>query len=555
MQFTILPILFLSVGLSLHDPVSLLANLMLFLWVTALFIFTKKNKWKKHNLYYLYFAIPLLSFISSISTGQSPINMLTGYYQRNFGLLTILGLCFLSVYIMAFNLELKNAIKFGFLPLVLLSNVYGYLQFFNLDPLPWKNPYKAVTLTLGNPNYSGALFGINSIIIVAKIFDSKSNYKKISWFILYLSNFFLSLQTDSIQAQVLIITGCLTFMVLKNFPFKKLKKFKFRSVYLAIIWLSPLFLVIVFLSNSSLKNLFYQQANVSQRLDYWRTGYLIWRDNLFFGVGLDNYVSYANFYKTKKQILRDGNSLVPDKSHNFFIDTFANSGLFTGILWVVLYTSIFYFIYKLIKIESQEIDSEICLLAGIWVAYFIQSLISPSNIILFVIGHIIAGLITSRYLSYNYKSEKSEMQINSVVLSRIIPSIILFVGILFSVKLISVNYQVNKIINSQISDPNKIIATVSAIPNARTTELIGVKLINDGFDCQHVIKVADLLIRYDNRSSQGWYMKTICSAKEGKYLEAIEHIDKALEFYPLSPQYLEAKSKLIVFIDQLSQVN
>ena len=108
----------------------------------------------------------------------------------------------------------NNFLNYGLLSTLVLANIYGYLQYFGLDPLPWMSPFGAISLTLGNPNFAGALFGMITVVGLAKIILAKNLLHKMTYTLLFISSIFLSFQTKSLQSQVLIGLSSMVFILM-----------------------------------------------------------------------------------------------------------------------------------------------------------------------------------------------------------------------------------------------------------------------------------------------------------------------------------------------------
>jgi predicted Zn-dependent protease len=65
--------------------------------------------------------------------------------------------------------------------------------------------------------------------------------------------------------------------------------------------------------------------------------------------------------------------------------------------------------------------------------------------------------------------------------------------------------------------------------------------------------VADRLIKIDNRSSQGWFMKAVCANASRDFVTAIEYVENSLKFDPFNPYYLISRAKLEIAANQLDQ--
>jgi O-antigen ligase len=146
----------------------------------------------------------------------------------------------------------------------------------------------------------------------------------------------------------------------------------------------------------SLKEKIFFQGSIPQRLDYWQNGIDIWKDHPIFGVGPDQFQRYAALYRSPSQIIRDGNFVIPDKSHNVLIDHLANGGVIAGFLWISLVISVFWVSIKLVRLNLVD-RIKVGSLTAVWTAYVAQSLISPDQIVLSVIGFTSGGLLVGIY--------------------------------------------------------------------------------------------------------------------------------------------------------------
>ena len=217
MLFLIPPAIFISVGWFAHEPVGLLSSSVLIIWLLAAVVFTKEFNWKQSKLFLAPLLMPVGYLISAVINSQSPTSLLLGGYQRNYGFASMLALGLLFVLATNIKIDVKKFIDFGFLTVLIIANIYGYLQYFDLDPLPWSNQFKAVALTLGNPNFAVALFGMLAVIAFARALYGKVIITRVSYLLLFTSTIFLGFQTKSLQSQLLLIVSILVFLFIISF--------------------------------------------------------------------------------------------------------------------------------------------------------------------------------------------------------------------------------------------------------------------------------------------------------------------------------------------------
>jgi hypothetical protein len=543
MFLALIPLVLLSVGWFAHDPVSLLASTVLLFGALAGVLLFRRGAWKRSWILGLPFAVVIGYLISAVVNGQGLASLYLGGYQRNFGVATWLALA------VVFLIGAQGAVNVrGYLDWVLSGVLiaglgYGLLQFLDKDPLPWTNPFNAVSLTLGNPNFAGAFFGILSVIAFSRIFLGKDVVQKSFGVVLFAATVFISLKTNSLQSPLLIVGGIVVFSLLANFGSKsglgRVAKISSGGVLGAAV----VGVVVLFAGSGSLlatarEKLFFQ-GSVAQRLDYWRTGFEIWKDNVIFGVGTDQFQRYAALYRTPEQVKRDGVFVIPDKSHNVLIDHFANGGLVVGLIWVAFVVSVFYMLVKALRInDSIQLRRDLALLGTMWSTYVLQALISPDQIVLSLIGYSSAGLIAGIYLK-----DASTIKIDPFILRAVTAVALVFV-VAISGKALIANADAKKVLAGQIIGVEPVLKVIDAWPNAKTTELIGIEEINKPNNCEFANQISDRLLKYDDRSAQGWYMKAICSNSASNFTQAVEEVTNSVKFDPINPTYLVGKAKL-----------
>jgi O-antigen ligase len=543
MFLALIPLVVVSVGWFAHDPVGLFASTVLLVAALAGLLVFRRGTWKKNRILWLPFAVVVGYLISALVNGQGLASLYLGGYQRNFGVATWLALA------IAFLIGAQGEVKVrGYLdwvlPGVLIAGLgYGLVQYLDKDPLPWTNPYKAVSLTLGNPNFAGAFFGILSVVAFSRIIVGKGLVQKSFGVLLFGATAFICLKTNSLQSPLLIVGGIVVFTLLSNLGSKsglgRVAKFASGGV----LGTAVVGVVVLFAGSASwlatVREKLFFQGSVAQRLDYWRTGFEIWKDHPIFGVGTDQFQRYAALYRTPEQVKRDGVFVIPDKSHNVLIDHFANGGLVVGLIWVAFVVSVFLMLIKALRsADKVQVRRDLAILGTMWSTYVLQALISPDQIVLSLIGYSSAGLIAGIYLK-----DAPTMKLDPFIV-RSVTGFVLVLAMVISGMALKVNADAKKVLAGQITGVEQILKVVDAWPNAKTTELIGIEEINKPNNCEFANQISDRLLKYDNRSAQGWYMKAICDNNAKNFAKAVEDITNSVKFDPINPTYLVGKAKL-----------
>jgi hypothetical protein len=545
--------MFISVGWFLHDPATLLASTVLYFGALITLIFQKKLNIKNDYINYVIISLPVMYLISAVQNGLTYESFILGGYKRNFGLATFLAVAAIFIVITSRNSEIKDFFRLGLIPTAILANIYGYIQYFDLDPFPWSNPLNAVSLTLANPNFASSLFGFINILLFAKILKHKKIKIKIFLLVSLASSIFLTLQTKSLQGVLISIVGILIFGYVLNLR-RAGKVYQTINVGFYLIFTSLGFLLLsIFVSDrfQGIKQKLYYEGSVIQRLDYWRTGFEIWRDHPIFGVGIDQFQKYAPLYRTTEQIRRDGNFVIPDKAHNVFIDHFANGGVFVGLIWLIFVLLVFRISFRFIK-TTQQLPLDFAILVAIWTGYVLQSFISPDHILLTAIGIMSAGSIVA---TSNAKrivlTEKRSSNANSQYYFKILSITILLVSTLVYTKALIANSQAKQVMEQKLTGAENYMRVLESWPNAKFTEELGIDVLRDTSNCLFGVQVAERLIEIDSRSSQGWYMKAICANSQGEFTSALQYIERSLEYDPLNTNYLVAKAKLEIAANEI----
>jgi O-antigen ligase len=551
MFLALIPLVVVSVGWFAHDPVGLFASTVLLVGTLTGLLLFRREIWKKCWILWLPFAVVVGYLISALVNGQELASLYLGGYQRNFGVATWLAL--VIVFLIGAQGEVKvRGYLDWVLPAVLVAGLgYGLVQFLDKDPLPWTNPYKAVSLTLGNPNFAGAFFGILSIVAFSRIFVGKGLIQKSFGAFLFGATSFISLKTNSLQSPLLIIAGVLIFALLSNVGVKSGlgRVVKFASS--GVLGVAVVGIVVLFTGGGSFlatarEKLFFQ-GSVAQRLDYWRTGFEIWKDHPIFGVGTDQFQRYAALYRTPEQLKRDGVFVIPDRSHNVLIDHFANGGLIVGLIWITFVCSVFYMLIEALKNnEKIQVRRDLAVLGTMWSMYVLQALISPDQLVLSLIGYSSAGLIAGIYLKDAAVIKVDQFFVRSIT------AFVLVLVVVVSSRALVANADAKKVLDGQITGVDPILKVIDAWPNAKTTELIGIQEINKPNNCVFANQISDRLLKYDDRSAQGWYMKAICYNSEGNFAKAVDAVSMSVKFDPINPSYLVGKAKLEIAAARLA---
>jgi hypothetical protein len=154
---------------------------------------------------------------------------------------------------------------------------------------------------------------------------------------------------------------------------------------------------------------FLYKDSVSVRGYYWRAGIEMFRDNIWFGVGLDRYGSFFKEYREPSYVLKYGYDITSSNAHNTFIQLFATSGFFVGVFYLLIILFVLLSGIKLLGTSEKQEQKIVLGLLSAWVGFQAQSLISIDNIGISVWGWLLGGSIIG--LSLRARTETNQVNL------------------------------------------------------------------------------------------------------------------------------------------------
>jgi len=553
-MFNFLPVLvFVSVGWFLHDPVSLFSGSVLAVSSLVLLISLRKFQIPVRFKSYALWLIPTGYIVSAVINKQNFTTFFMGAYARNFGMLTWISLCLIFLYVLSnAKLEPEKFVRQGLMTLVVFATTYGLIQFLGLDPLPWLEKSKRVTLTLGNANFAGALIGMVAFIPLTLGLLSKVMKNRIAYLLLALLCAVMGIQTNTFQSIAMLALSILIFI---SFYFVNSTKKSHKVVKNGIYFLLGSFTLILINATfevirvfQSINSQIYSLGNIEARLAYWRTGFEMWKDHPIFGVGVGEMQRYAAMYRTSNQLKFDTANVLQDRSHNVFIDHFAEGGLISGFGWLLFVLFISYAAFIVTKKSSTQNDRfHYSILSTMWFLYLFQAAISPDHILLTFLAIAAAAFILRKYINIqlsNNSVKKVAFEFNDVFIPRAIVSFLLVLVVVLVGKSMYVDNQVKNILAGNIANSVEIQKTIESWNSPVTTEDIVISEFTFKGDCNSIRKYSEIMLKQNPRSTAAWYLRANCSNKELNFKQAIQETEKALIYDPRNSIFISAVAKL-----------
>lgn len=396
-----------------------LINVFFYFFMICVPLFPFKYKFLGMPLSMDFFICGAMIFVSIFLLKKEDFNKLKELY-RNYKLFYILNLLFIIMSLLSIiyaknkSIVISETIRFveyiclflivllylekevlftgldWFKKSMFITAIVGIIQFiFNISN--FKTGYGIlnrgrVFSTFVNPNYYGA--AINLIIfyyIIKLLGDKKSKFRNLIVLLLYVVNLVLTLTRGAWFAFVI---GLLIIAILK---YKKL------LLYVPVF---PLILLLVPKMRLRLFSVFDNRvgANTS-RLNLWKTGLYMLKENLFTGVGAGNYVYRYHEYVKKYPQLKIKSDVYT--AHNSYIKMLAELGIFGGIIFTAIYVMLAYLIYRVYKNSKERELQQISLsLVAFWGAYLFQNFFNNLMFIpqLNVLAWVLTAVIYKLYL-------------------------------------------------------------------------------------------------------------------------------------------------------------
>jgi O-antigen ligase len=343
------------------------------------------------KIFLLTLAFLAFSTISLFASENNQIALFGDNMRKN-GFLTYLALVifFLSTIAFVTKNNLIQLYKFMLLTAYAVGG-YGLLQITGNDFIPWSASGMAIFSTLGNSNFAGSAMAILAIVTLGGAYI----YRKVTWILISSVAAFTILlitifPTNARQGLLLLFFGIGALAIVLIYNYNRIlgriaiviSAFGFVASILGMLQIGPL------------ERLLYKDS-VSVRGYYWRAGISMLQDNLWFGVGLDNYGTFFKQYREVGYPLKYGYSLTSTNAHNVFIQHFATGGLFVGISYLLLTVFIFWRGLKSMRVFNGDERFIRSVFFVAWLAFQGQSLISIDNIGISIWGWVLGGVVVA----------------------------------------------------------------------------------------------------------------------------------------------------------------
>ena len=399
-----LPATVLLIIPSFDDPINIpkVMALVIFAFTSVvLYLALRKSVHKKietraSRIYLaLYLLLAISMLISGILGSQNYIQILFGTTGRNNGLIYYLSALLIVLVILRLIIGVRE-IEYVYRILIWTSlpfAIYSAIQYLNLDPVAWNNPYSKVIGTLGNPNFSASALAIFSVfwLYMFSRSSSKNLALKLSMLTASFVMAFLSWSTESLQGLVVIGLG---FALVGYIQIRQRSSNKaIPTLFFGVTALGLVISFASFLGFGPLGNLL-EQYTLKLRGWYALIGLRAMIDSPWTGVGVDSYINAFRRTRGDEFVSQYGATLANNNAHSTPAQVGATFGVIVFLLYCLIHLLVLYRAMQIINSRSENI-TYLKGIAIIWILVLSQSLLSIEIIGLGVMNWVLGALILS----------------------------------------------------------------------------------------------------------------------------------------------------------------
>jgi O-antigen ligase len=346
----------------------------------------------RHKVFLLFALLFLFAGINAIIGSESPLSQnFYGTFGRNTGFITYLVL--LLIAISALTLTERSSFQriiWG-LQIAGAINVLYCLWVISFgDFIGWSNPYGNILGLFGNPNFISAFLGmfITTILAVVAAPTTSWTFRAIGVAVALIAFYEI---VDSSAIQGIVVTGggiaIVGFFAIRSY----LKSKVITGIYVLSVAGVGILAILGALQKGPLT--FIYKTSVSLRGAYWNAGITMGMEHPLNGVGMD---AYGDWYRRARSeqaaTVMPGPKTVTNAAHNVVLDFFAYGGFPLLVAYLGMLALAAIAIIKVVR-RMQGYDAVFIAMAGAWICYQTQSLISINQVGLALWGWVLTGAL------------------------------------------------------------------------------------------------------------------------------------------------------------------
>ena len=530
----------LAIWTKLEDPVNLPKMFVLVLFAAGTIGLSlpsllnfKELVSKNHKVLLILIGLFLAGL--SVSTLMTDVKhtAIFGEYHRNNGYLSYLAMALLMASsVLVFNVKGSNR-YFNFLALTgLLLTSYGFLQGMGKDPAGWKIDYNPYITTLGNPNFTSGFLGISGIAIFYLLITTINPRLKVLFAVTLLGNIYILYKSGSVQGYFSFAIGLTVIILVKAYQVSR--TLGNLTALFALAGSMPILLAV--LNVGPLASKLYQ-GTLRNRLDYWNSAISMFKDNPFFGVGIDRFGEYYREYALQDQLVREQ---VTNNAHSVYLQLLSTGGFFTFLPYLALVLFVSFVGFSALLKADGTFKLQLSGVFGIWLGTLILNIVTIDNLGVGIWFWITGGVLVAMSSTHDFDLSRSTKDFKRLLKSRekskdfqetnSVPAQITAFVFLFAALILMVP-QIDK--SSSLFNLKNSIGPLSSEPYVR--ELVAAYKMSED-DPQFIIQLSNLALRQnavdeaiemidkvnsiDSRSYYGKYFAAVVYENKGDFDKA-----------------------------------
>jgi O-antigen ligase len=378
------------------DPVNAtklaISGALAFALILVVLTFNLKALVSQHKVFLIFGALFLLFSVSAVVGSNSPVSQnLYGSFGRNTGFITYLVLLLISI--SALTLTERSSFQRIIWGLQIAGGINVLYCLWVIafgDFIGWNNPYGNILGLFGNPNIISAFLGMFITTVLALVAAPTTSWTVRTVGLVISAVAFYEI-VDSHAIQGIVVTGggiaIVGFFAVRSYLKSKL----ITGIYTLSVTGVGILAILGALQKGPFT--FIYKTSVSLRGAYWNAGITMGMDNPFNGIGMD---AYGDWYRRARSeqaaTVMPGPKTITNAAHNVVIDIFAYGGFPLLIAYLAMLAMAAIAIIKVVR-RMQGYDAVFVAMAGAWICYQTQSLISINQVGLALGGWVLTGAL------------------------------------------------------------------------------------------------------------------------------------------------------------------
>ena len=335
--------------------------------------------------------------LSAFGSGSSWQVSLYGWFGRSDGLLTLLAVLSLLASASSLARSEVDRVVTWLLAAGAIAVVEALAQLAGL-PYPPRPAYEGVSAALGNPNFFAATSAILAILALGRaLSSSRPAWQRWAALALALGLAASSVLTQSVQGPVALAIG----LVAGGIAWSLQHRGKGRGVALGLSALAVISglvgLTLVALQTGPFAAV-RQAQTIGYREAYWEAAWRMMSGLPLLGSGPDGFARYVAEFRTENYLEAPGSQIRVSAAHDIPLQYGATFGVIGMLAWLVLMISVGVLLVRALLRGIDQVWLAVSL-AGAWVAYLAQSMISIDAPGLKALGWLVTGLVLAMALN------------------------------------------------------------------------------------------------------------------------------------------------------------